>query len=105
MFCLVEVCSGRGHQHDIMRQLKWKCANECWLTIGDLNDHMCDDNYLFCTYMDLSAKRKCIIACTHTLLPEYETYLHVHCLFVTDHFNLQSTVMKEEMMDTPVAVI
>ena len=23
----------------------------------------------------------------------------------TDHFNLQSTVMKEEMVDTPVAVI
>ena len=33
----------------------------------------------------------------NTLLPEYETYLHVHCLQVefsdTDHFNLQNTVI------------
>ena len=46
---------------------------------------------------------------TDTLLPEYETYLHGYCsqveLTQIIHFNLHNTVIKEEMGDTPFAVI
>ena len=38
-------------------------------------------------------------------LIHYCQNIHGYCSVDTDYFNLQNTVIKEEMVDTPVAVI
>ena len=40
---------------------------------------------------------QCTTACTDTLLPEYDKFMYtVYKLIYRDHFNLQSTVIKEK---------